>query len=110
MKTFAKWVAILWSLFCLFGLVSGLISAGQRISVYSSEAQKIGAGIGISIGMGFWVIVWLAIAGPALVIFLVSGTRQPAHDPQEYGKCPACAEIIRLDAKKCRFCGEIFDQ
>ena len=26
----------------------------------------------------------------------------------EYRKCPECAEIIRSEAKKCRFCGEVF--
>jgi hypothetical protein len=26
----------------------------------------------------------------------------------EYRRCPECAEIIRSEAKKCRFCGEVF--
>jgi hypothetical protein len=32
---------------------------------------------------------------------------QPRFDSEK--KCPVCAEIINLDATKCRFCGEQFD-
>ena len=28
---------------------------------------------------------------------------------EETKKCPACNETINLEAKKCRFCGEMFD-
>lgn len=128
MKSFAKWVALLWSLFCLINLIAGMISAGQHLSNYSSEAEKMGAGIGLSIGMGMWVGVWLAIAGPALVIYLVSSKKEssdslpgptvfspPKFNSQgvvslesETKKCPECAETVKLEAKKCRFCGQAF--
>jgi len=31
MKNFAKWVVILWSLFCLFGVISGMINVGKKL-------------------------------------------------------------------------------
>ena len=33
-----------------------------------------------------------------------------SHPGSELKKCPACAEHIKLEALKCRFCGEVFDQ
>jgi uncharacterized protein YqgC (DUF456 family) len=56
------------------GLIYGLINASQ-LPTGASQAAQAGAAIGVVIGMGMWVIVWLVIAGPALVIFLVSAKK-----------------------------------
>lgn len=34
------------------------------------------------------------------------GNLQPIADNIENKKCPMCAEIIKIDAKKCKHCGE----
>jgi hypothetical protein len=40
---------------------------------------------------------WLAPAA--------SSVAPPAARPQEFKRCPDCAEDIRAEARKCRFCG-----
>lgn len=74
MRSIAKWVAIIWSLVCVFGLIYGLLNASQH-PVGASQAAQAGAAIGVVLGMGMWVIVWMVIAGPAVVIFLVSSKK-----------------------------------
>lgn len=45
----------------------------------------------------------------AISLYLKEKTSQPLSLENMTKKCPACAETIKLEAKKCRFCGEEID-
>lgn len=115
MKGFAKWVALGWSLFCLFGVFVGIINASLQAGKYTSEAQKVGATIGAGLGLISWIVIWLVIAGPALFIFLISAGPKPATAPlnpaalPDTKACPMCAEEVKIAALKCKHCGHQFD-
>lgn len=78
MKTIAKWVVIIWSLLTLCGICVGLITVASDLSELQSDYELFGGTIGLACGLGIWLIIWLAIVGPALVIYLVSGKKETA--------------------------------
>ena len=53
--------------------------------------------------------VIVAEPGPSGGLAQPSATSSPAADGQTRQPCPACGEMIVAGAKKCRFCGTIFD-
>ena len=62
-----------------------------------------------------WLIVGL-LGGPiGLLVILLWPKDQKVLDQKalyygELKKCPACAELIKTDANKCRFCGTELDK
>ena len=61
-----------------------------------------------------WFAFGFAFGPLAFVLALVVPKNQEALEARalqcgERKKCPACAELVRIEATKCRFCGESFD-
>ena len=111
LKSIAKWVAILWSLFCLIGVASGCFAAGSSLSKDTSDAGQAGAAIGMGCGMAMWVGIWGAIAGPSLLVYLLSGrsqpiqvqVQQPSASPVKL--CASCGKYYEGSPRFCPNCG-----
>lgn len=106
MKKFAKWVVILWSLFCLFGVVYGMINVSKELGDTKNENA---VAIGIGCGMGMWVGIWLAIAGPGMFIYLIAENKEkktvlPVQ--KESKLCPECRKYYEGNSNFCPHCGK----
>ena len=71
----------------VFGVVSSVIA-------YSKGRNSLG-----------WFIAGLIIGPFALVVAALP----PVPSRGNLTSCPACAEVIRIDATVCRFCGQTID-
>jgi len=109
MKKFAKWVVILWSLFCLFGVIYGMVNIGKLAINKNNEYERAGRTIGAGCGMGMWVGIWLAIAGPGMLIYAVTGNKEEktAMDMQRESKlCKNCGKYYEGTQNFCPHCGK----
>ena len=109
MKPIAKWILIIWSIFCLVGVVGGIANVGKTMQDMKSSDQGI-AGVGVGCGMALWVGIWAAIALPALVIYLVAGKREPLAvnvlRDQSVRLCNGCGRYYEGTAAFCPNCGK----
>ncbi len=65
-------------------------------------------------GHSFFVMFLFAMILSSPVVFLIEAIRSPNILNQEkarllsgeWEKCPSCAELVKSEATKCRYCGE----
>jgi membrane protease subunit (stomatin/prohibitin family) len=105
MKSVAKWVLIIWSVFCLIGIIAGLANVGNTVGKTSSDVETAGTAIGMGCGMGMLLVIWAAIALPALVVYLVAGKKETVRVQVEQDRSSTlCAECGKYHAGRSQFC------
>lgn len=99
-----KWVVILWTVLIGALFLVGMLSAGEAIDKagYQTEAEKAGAGIGVTFGAMLYAFIWAVIALPAVVLYFV--TRPPSIGNAVL--CPHCGSAYSEGAKFCSSCGK----
>ena len=105
MKSVAKWITILWSAFCLIGMFAGLAEVGESLNQAMDEYEQAGAGIGIGCGLFLWFFAWAAIAGPAFIVWAVSGKKEKEQPTSKPCLCNSCGKYYEGTPKFCPNCG-----
>ena len=116
----SKSIIVFWTLFCVWGAMSGLSSIDPAL------LETTGGSVGASLGLGLWIVAWGVIVGPTAVIGLLfkkkpkkkeaaetTGKLEPRIEPsistEETKPCPQCAETVKIKAKICRYCRYEFE-
>jgi hypothetical protein len=115
MKTIAKWVAIIWSIICLIGICCGIITVSESFSDLTNEYEFAGGAIGLGCGLGIWLVIWFVIAGPATLIYFLSGKTEATQvaviqHPEQVQLCTECGKYYGGQPKFCPNCGKPIDR
>ena len=64
-----KWGIALWTLFCGFGFIYGVVNVARTTTGQLSNAEALGVGIGLA----FWAFLWFLPTAGAAVLYFVFG-------------------------------------
>jgi hypothetical protein len=72
-----KWGIALWSMFCLYGAISGMANVSEQNNGHLGNAAAIGA----TIGLGIWAFAWFVPMTGTSVLYLLFGRKWAAVPP-----------------------------
>ena len=70
-----KWAAVVWTLFCMYGCVTGMVETEKAIQ--GSEYEGAGR-VGQSIGFMMWLFIWGVPTGALGILAMVFRPRKDA--------------------------------
>jgi hypothetical protein len=111
MKSLAKWALIIWSILCIIGICAGIVNVSQQFSETQTDSETGIQALGLGCGLGIWLVIWMALAGPALAVYLVSGKKEAAkveivQKQAQVNLCPECGKYYEGQLKFCPHCGQ----
>lgn len=62
--------ALFWTLTVAVGAIAGMVNAGQVADRATTQAQKAGAALGATLGMGMIFVLWFVVLAAALILGL----------------------------------------
>lgn len=96
-------------LFYLFVWLTGAVILGARAR---AKNRSVAGWVSFYVALGLVCFLWgVASAGSSIVPFVVSLLplavllALPAQGRADERACPSCAEMVKVAAVKCRFCG-----
>ncbi len=105
MYTLCKVLIVLWTIFCILGLIGGLINISEIQPL--TEAEETGVAIGTAIGVGFWLTLWFI---PTVVLGVIGILVKPRdNNIQAYEQstlCPECGKYYTGVPAYCPNCGK----
>ena len=80
--------ALFWTLTIAMGVMAGLVNIGQTVDPSATHAQKAGAALGATLGVGMIFVLWLVV----LIAALILGLFLKKSSIVEYGPTGALAQ------------------
>jgi hypothetical protein len=81
-------------------VVLALYFLPSLIAAVRSHHQQV-AIVGLNLLLGWTLVGWVVA-----LVWALTAIPRGAADPNELRPCPACAEPVRREARRCRYCQE----